>query len=519
MERKVYGRLVEWKSDPERKPLIIEGVRQCGKTYILKEFGKLNYGSTAYFNFEKEPSIRELWSTDLDPIRIIRELSILRNRPIRENDTLIVFDEVQNAPEVLTSLKYFNEEAPEYHVVCAGSLLGLLTSKPRSFPVGNVERIRMYPMDFLEFLKANGEDSLTDYLQSHDLKTRIPLPIHEKLSDYLRNYMVVGGMPKAVESWTLRHNKASITRILRNIAADYKDDFSKHCGNDLEKVVSVWESMPLQLAKENRRFMFGHVKTGSRAKDLEGAVTWLVNAGLAHRVNCVEDPAIPLKGCHKPTMFKLYMSDIGLLRVLSSKSDNKDIVDADAEKDYRGAMTENYVLLQLLSNGIEDVFYWKKGAEEVDFLIDGDHGPVPIEVKAGENLKAKSLKSYVGEYSPKDVFLVSMKDAIGGNMGNTPLYLSGMIPGQCKNVVEHHMEHDDGTFSMRFSASSWKPSDDGFRMDVPASEHGVDSPDSVSVHDKKGIELGTGVVGRNIDRKGNVIIDTDLPFDGIITIR
>ncbi len=428
MYRAVYENLLEWKSSPERKPLIVEGVRQCGKTYVLQQFAKENYDHMAYVNFERKPSLASLFEGDIDPKTIIDQLSTILNRRIVPERTLIILDEIQNAPRALTAMKYFVEEVPEYHIVCAGSLLGLLTSKPDSFPVGKVDRIRMYPMSFREFLMANDRGNLAEYIGNMRLGESVPMAIHEEIMPLLNDYLVVGGMPAAVGSWVEHHKMGSVTRILRNIISDYRDDFSKHAGDDLNKVCMIWDSVPVQLAKENRKFFFKHVKEGSTAKSLEDALQWLVRAGLVYTVPCVESPATPLSGRSDNTSFKLYTVDVGILRVMFGRDPGVVLDDPSDDSDYRGALMENLVLCQMLCGGVDGVYYWRKGPDEVDFLIDGTHGPAPVEVKAGTKFKTRGLDSYRRGFDPYDAFLVSASPDASGPYTRLPLYCAEMIP-------------------------------------------------------------------------------------------
>lgn len=359
MFRMAYRKLQRWKDDPDRKPLLLEGVRQCGKTYLLKEFGKTNFESTVYINFEKTPSAGELFSDDQDPQIIVQNIGILRGKRIMPRKTLLILNEIQTIPRALTSLKYFKEEMPQLHVACAGSLLGLMTLKPDSFPVGKVDRIKLYPMNFPEFLMANGQESLCEYILNKERDERVPQPIHEKLVGFLREYYLVGGMPAAVSSWVQSHNISAVSRILKTVIKDYHDDFAKHAGDELENVTLIWNSIPVQIACENQRFMFSHAKQGARARDLEKALSWLVDAGLVYKVCNVKSPANPLNNVSDRSFFKLYMVDVGIFRVMSGKGG--EIMNGYTNDDhlFRCALTENFVLCQMLSGGVDEAFYWK----------------------------------------------------------------------------------------------------------------------------------------------------------------
>ena len=423
MRRLCYNRLIEWKNDPWRKPLIIDGVRQCGKTYLLNEFGSKNYDDTAYFNFEDDKGLASHFERNLDPHRIIEELSLLKGRPIVPGKTLIVFDEIQFCGRALTSLKYFCEEAPEHHVVCAGSLLGIKLSKPHSFPVGKVNRIRLYPMNFFEFLLANGEDMLCSYLQELSVTEKVPATIEAKLADYLKKYYVVGGMPAAVSRWTLTKNISAVEMIQDDILKDYMDDFGKHAPEDLNKLTMIWRSIPEQLSKENKRFFFSHVKEGLRAKDLERAMEWLISAGLIHKVSMISAPMVPLSSYSDETVFKIYFADVGLLRKLA-RVDPAFIFDSsDKYKHFKGAVAENYVLNELLFLG-KSPYYWRsEGIAEVDFIDNFGTKTVPIEVKAETNTKSKSLSQFIDLYRPECAVKVSMNNIGKNGVVGLPLWL------------------------------------------------------------------------------------------------
>ena len=306
MERLVYNDLVKWKNSKNRKPLLLEGVRQCGKTYILEEFGKREYEDVAYFTFFEDPAVIEIFEKDLKPERIIKELGILRGKKIEPGKTLIILDEIQFCNRAIASLKPFCENAPEYHIACAGSLLGVLTSKPYSFPVGKVNRIKMYPMSFKEFLMANSEEMLVEHIDSANSIDEMA-PFVSRLNSYLDYYFIVGGMPAAVKAWIDNADIEEVDSILDGIIEDYKKDFSKHATESLSKLSLIWDSVPVQLAKDNKKFVFGHTKEGMRSRDLEDALIWLIDAGLIYKVRRVERPEIPLTMFADNSDFKIYL--------------------------------------------------------------------------------------------------------------------------------------------------------------------------------------------------------------------
>ncbi len=318
MKRLIINEFIKWKNRKDRKPLILKGVRQCGKTYILKLFGKENYEDIAYFNFEGNPALAQHFEQDLDPKRIIMELGVLNNEKINPKSTLIILDEIQFCNAAMTSLKYFYEEIPEYHIVCAGSLLGIALSKPLSFPVGKVDFLTLRPMCFLEFILSNEEEMLIEYIKKLDVNTPVSQMFLDKLTTLYKTYLVTGGMPEVISIWLESKDVSEVERIQDVILNSYELDFAKHApAAEFPKLSLMWKSIPDQLAKENGKFVYGHVKQGARAKDLEDALQWLVSAGMVYKVNKIEKPAIPLSAYSNPSFFKVYLSDVGLLRRMS----------------------------------------------------------------------------------------------------------------------------------------------------------------------------------------------------------
>lgn len=425
MKRLILNELMRWKNRKDRKPLILKGVRQCGKTYILKEFGRENYEDVAYFNFEGNPSLAERFEQDLDPQRILVELGILARKPLKPT-TLIIFDEIQFCNKALTSLKYFYEQVPDYHIVCAGSLLGISLAKPLSFPVGKVDFLTLRPMSFYEFLLAHDEQMLLEYLEKMDHHTPVPQMFGDKLITGLKTYYVTGGMPEVVANWIENKDVSEVERIQDDILNSYELDFAKHApAVDFPKLSLIWKSIPDQLAKENGKFIYGHVKPGARAKDLEDALQWLISAGMAYKVSKIEKPALPLSSYSNPGYFKLYMADIGLLRRMSRLPASSIFEDSTIYTEFKGALTENYVLTELV-NLLEDVpYYWKSGnTAEVDFVSQFGDKIVPIEVKASTNVRARSLAVYREKYNPEISVRTSLMNFKKDNgLLNIPLYL------------------------------------------------------------------------------------------------
>ena len=425
MKRTISKGLLSWKNDPGRKPLVLKGVRQCGKTYILKAFGKENYSDVAYFNFEEAPALSALFEQDYDVRRILIELGIFRGKTILPEKTLVIFDEIQECGQALASLKYFCENAREYHIACAGSLLGIAIHKDRSFPVGKVDFLTLYPMSFYEFLEATESEQLVDYLLNFQPANALSEPISTKLATALRQYYIVGGMPEVVETWRNTHDLEKVEVLQQQILSGYELDFVKHASpSEFPKLSAIWASVPQQLAKPNSKFIFSQVKKGWRAKDLEDALQWLIGAGLVYKVCRIEKPYIPLSSYADASAFKLYLSDVGLLRTLA-KVPSQVVVDLSAVyTEFKGAMTENFVLNELVKTVCGLPYYWTSGnTAEVDFVIQKDAEIIPIEVKSEKNVKARSLAEYCRKYEPKHAVVTSMKSEVGSRASiKIPLY-------------------------------------------------------------------------------------------------
>lgn len=426
MERTLIYELLVWKEKENRKPLVLKGVRQCGKTYLLKDFGNRYYDNVAYFNFEETDSLISVFEKDYDTKRIILELELFLGKSIKPGATLIILDEIQECDRALTAMKYFCENAPEYHIVCAGSLLGIALQKQLSFPVGKVDFLTLYPMSFSEFLRACGSETLADYIENFKKGDTVPEPIGDKLTTFLRQYYITGGMPEVVSTWQKTNNIEEVERVQQNIINSYELDFAKHAPTkDFPKLTAIWRSIPEQLAKQNTKFIFSHVKKGWRSKDLEDALEWLIAAGLVYKVCKIEKPFIPLSSYADDTSFKLYMADIGILRKLS-KLPYEVILDATPNyKEFKGSLTENYVLCELVKSVDETLYYWSSGnTAEVDFILQSGSEIVPVEVKSERNVKARSLAEYRKKYTPKYSVKTSMKNETNGEeVLNIPLYL------------------------------------------------------------------------------------------------
>lgn len=431
MYRSIMENLKEWKERSERKPLLLTGIRQCGKTYILKEFGREAFGDCAYFNFEEDDSLSSIFEHDLNVQRIVDDLSnVILGRRIEIGKTLVIFDEVQVCPRAITALKYFCENMRELHVICAGSLLGVAVKRSgASFPVGKVDRLQMYPMSFSEFLIADGAESLYHATAKLPLEAELSKAYTSALEREYRCYLAVGGMPEAVSKWVDTHDIAKVEEIQDNILSGYAGDFAKHAPKtDVPKLGWIWDSIPLQLAKDNNKFVFSHVKQGKRAADLEDAMQWLTDAGLIHKLLLVENPQLPLAAFSNATYFKVYMADVGLLRRKSGIPARVILGEDDLYQNYKGAMTENFVLTELLSLGISP-YFWRSGNKaELDFLFDNDGEIIPVEAKAAIHTRAKSYLQFCKNYRPKRGFKFSLKNVGENDVEQThtfslPLYL------------------------------------------------------------------------------------------------
>ena len=426
MKRKLYNALIDWKNDPDRKPLVLEGARQVGKTWLLKEFGKNEYQNLVYVNFHDDPEAQEIFRVDLKVDRIMYLLESITNQKITAGKTLIFMDEIQEAYRGLDSLKYFCENAREQHVVVAGSLLGTTHRKGESYPVGKVNLLTLYPMTFEEFLWAKGEEKIAEMLARADWEMLQILDF--KVQELLRQYYYVGGMPEAVLQYTTKGDVNKVRRIHEEILRTYDNDFAKHAGDETERIRMVWESIPNQLAKENKKFIYGAVKEGGRARDFEIAIEWLVRAGLVYKIRRCKNPEMPLKFYEDFDAFKLYLLDVGLLGAMSKASPRLMLINNGVFTEFKGAFTENYVLEQLKSMDGLDAYYFSKdnSTQEVDFLVQTAERVIPIEVKAEENVKSKSLKQFVTvDHAEKNLkgLRCSMKPYIDQDwMENIPLY-------------------------------------------------------------------------------------------------
>lgn len=424
MKRNELAYLARWKESKTRKPLIIRGARQVGKTWLMQEFGRQAYPKTAYINFESNAVLKTLFNNNFDIKRILTAIQIETGVVVEPENTLIIFDEIQEAPAGLTSLKYFQENAPQYHVMSAGSMLGVALGNQTSFPVGKVEFLDLYPFTFTEFLAAVNEEQLTDLLKKQDWS--LISSFRQRFIELLKQYYYVGGMPEAVLSFSQRTDFREVREIQKRILIAYEQDFSKHAPNEIvPRIRMLWNSIPAQLARENRKFIYGLIRQGARAREYELAISWLIDCGLIQKVNNVTKPAIPLKAYEDFGAFKLFLLDIGLLAAMA-ELDVKSLLEGNVIfAEFKGALTEQYVLQQLIGQKDGSIYYWapENARSEIDFLLQAAGNIIPIEVKAEENLQAKSLRTYSQKYSPRIAVRTSMSDFRQEDwMINLPLY-------------------------------------------------------------------------------------------------
>lgn len=429
MKRRLMNDLVCWKEKNHRKPLILWGARQTGKTWLMKMFGKEYFSDTVYISFYNNKRIADIFERDFNVERIIKALEIELHTKINPEHTLLIFDEVQNAMKVVESLKYFCEDKPEYAVIAAGSLLGVALHENISFPVGKVDELFLHPMDFQEFLWAEDETELADFIS--DWRNPGVNDFSERYKEHLKEYFFVGGMPEAVDAFRRNHEFSEVREIQTSIVNQYEGDFGKHITpSQFPRVRMTWNAVPMQLAKENRKFFFGQVKKGARMKDFEIAIEWLCDAGIIYKVNKVTKPAIPLKAYVDFSSFKLFMNDVGLLGALSGLDADSILYGNDIFTEFKGALTEQYVFQQLTAAGKYKLYYFagEKSTYETDFLIQKGKFVIPIEVKAEENLKSKSLKAYADKFSPFVAIRTSMSGSRDqGWMVNVPLWAIASI--------------------------------------------------------------------------------------------
>ena len=427
MKRNAIEQLLAWKNSADRKPLVLKGARQVGKTWLMEEFGRLYYDDTFYFNFDEEDELQSVFKTNKNPHRIIELLGMIKGKKILPEKHLIIFDEVQECSEALNSLKYFCEKANEYHIISAGSLLGTLLAKPKSYPVGKVNLLNISPMTFDEFLAASDE-GLYSYYTAIQKGQQIEEIFHHRLLDAYNYYLIIGGMPECVQSWITHKDPAEISRIQQELIELYENDFSKHNGKvNSGRILMVFRSLVTQLSKDNEKFIFGCVREGARAREFEEAIEWLVSAGMVMRIYNVSKPKHPLKAYEQLNHFKLFMFDVGLMKQMAAISNEAILLKSDYQ--FKGALTENYVLQQIKAiYDTEPKYYAPKSTNEIDFVVQDGMNIIPIEVKAGESVTSSSFKNYIKEYKPeKAVRLSKLGYEINDSFVNLPLYLANKM--------------------------------------------------------------------------------------------
>ena len=434
MQREFYQKLLQWQKSIQRKPLVLRGARQVGKTHILTAFGQKEYKDFLYLNFDEQPHFKSFFKEDLNPERIVKDLNLYFKKVIEPENTLIIFDEIQECPEALASLKYFCEKRNEYHVASAGSLLGVKLTT--SFPVGKVNFLDLGPMTFFEFLLAIGEEKLKSYLEEMPHLRAISEIFHNKLITLLKYYFIIGGMPEAVASYLKTENLEQVRTIQKDILDAYVLDFAKHAPKDqVMKILAVWESIPNQLAKENKKFIFSAIRKSARGKDFETSIQWLKNAGLIIKANHISVPKIPLDHYSDKQAFKIFLLDVGLLGAMSNLEPRILLEGHLLFQEFKGALTENYVALELHDKHFDGLYYWtSEGIAEVDFVISKDRQIFPLEVKAGTSRQKKSLLVYNEKFSKTDAAAPVLSRAtlrnfaFEGNIANYPLYAVKLFP-------------------------------------------------------------------------------------------
>ena len=427
MKRNAIEQLLAWKNSTDRKPLVLKGARQVGKTWLMEEFGRLYYDDTFYFNFDEEDELQSVFKTNKNPHRIIELLGMIKGKKILPEKHLIIFDEVQECSEALNSLKYFCEKANEYHIISAGSLLETLLAKPKSYPVGKVNLLNISPMTFDEFLAALDEGLYT-YYTAIQKGQQIEEIFHHRLLDAYNYYLIIGGMPECVQSWITHKDPAEISRIQQELIELYENDFSKHNGKvNSGRILMVFRSLVTQLSKDNEKFIFGCVREGARAREFEEAIEWLVSAGMVMRIYNVSKPKHPLKAYEQLNHFKLFMFDVGLMKQMAAISNEAILLKSDYQ--FKGALTENYVLQQIKAiYDTEPKYYAPTSTNEIDFVVQDGMNIIPIEVKAGESVTSASFKNYIKEYKPeKAVRLSKLGYEINDSFVNLPLYLANKM--------------------------------------------------------------------------------------------
>ena len=519
MKRLIYTELLEWKNGTNHKPLILDGVRQCGKTYLLKELGSEEFESCVYCNFEETRELKDLFDGNMEPSKIIRDIELLKNTKITPGKTLLILDEIQDCDSAITSLKYFYEHMPELHVACAGSLLGILKSET-SFPVGKVDTKHLYPMNFYEYLMAEGETSMAEFILSDPDPEDVSKPIHEALLRLIRDYCIVGGMPEVVHSWITHHDINKVDSLQKELLQNYEKDFAKHGGNMLETLTSVWMSLPSFLSRENHKFIFKELKKDGRSEDFRDPVQWLSNAHLIYKVNMIKGHAYPPSTEQDDSQYKLYMCDIGLLRAMAGHPAGIMLTENDDTHLYKGGMYENLAVCELMSAGAGNLFYWREGRYEVDLISAIDGRTVPIEVKSGTNFSMESLNFYQKKFKVPWGFVISSRmPRKGEGRGMIPFYLAGNIQRVKEVQADDDFVNASGLpYEFQFRKNDWMEDSEGFKLIIPASKHhrGLMPKCNIQIEDEGGWKDVMATISTD---GGDVIIRVTSRIDGRAIIR
>ncbi len=431
LTRNLYASLVEWRKSAQRKPLILRGARQVGKTHLLTQLGEKEYKNYIYLNFEKDPALKDFFVGRIDPKKILQNIAIYSEQKIQPETTLVILDEIQACPEALKSLKYFNEESNEFHVATAGSLLGVKIGQSAAFPVGKVNFMDLYPLTFFEFLSGVGASSLRDYLESISECAPLASPFHSRFTELLKLYFFIGGMPEAIVTYTRSQNLAEVRKVQKEILTGYENDFSKYSSpSNALKIAKIWDSIPLQLARDNKKFKYSDLNRSARAREYSEALKWLSDAGLVLICNRLETPQLPLDAHIEDESFKLYMIDCGLLGAKLNASQRTVVLGNELFQTYKGAYTENFVAQELIGSGLPKIYYWTSGnTAEVDFIVSYKEDVFPLEVKSGTNGNSPSLAQYAKKYKPKTVSIATLRNLLRtGNHVNFPLYAVSLFP-------------------------------------------------------------------------------------------
>lgn len=435
MKRDIYKQLLEWKNNIPHKPLILKGARQTGKTYILKEFGRKEFADTAYFNFEEEPDLNSFFKNSLNPYKILEKLSIYREKTIEPRKTLIFFDEIQESPRAITSLKYFSELAKEYYLVSAGSLLGIKIGTPTPFPIGKVTFFDLYPFSFEEFLSGLGKNKLRSLIDNISSFNPIDEIFHKELLKNLKLYFYIGGMPEAIKQYNANKDLTEVRKVQKDILYGYENDFRKHSSKpETIKLTNTWRNIPLQLAKENKKFKFSEISKNARAREYNEIIIWLEETGLIYKSYNIKKPKLPLSGYKKENIFKLFLLDVGLLAALLDLSPKTIIEKNILFSEYNGAFTENFVAQELIAKRFKDLYYWTSSRiAEVDFIVSHNENIYPLEVKAGFSKQKKSLKIYGKKYKDSILSRTTLRNfKYDGKINNYPLYAVKKFPNLSK---------------------------------------------------------------------------------------